>query len=426
MGQAWSGRILGPSVTVLGVTLKEARLFLVGDWAPGLKRVEVALGPNVVLTNLEGPVLPSEHTVVPAPKVGPSLFSPELPRGPGQFILSLANNHVMDYGAQGLNATMAALALEGIRACGAGKNATEARRPMVVEDRGVKVGVIACCEAQFGVARRTEAGVAEFGPWVYDTIRELHRAVDSVVVSIHIAVEDAPWPSPYARELCRSFISAGASVVHGHHAHVPQGYEQYREGLIFYGMGNFAVDSDKWRDYPNGLWSLAADLDFAARPVRWRPYTLEICTGGEPGTVTVGESSAKKSAGHKRYLEMCNRPFEDDALFDALWQEVALRVYLHHGARYMGFAAPDRRGRRASLKASLSSARDVLVGSAIIQPPSRQDLQMWYHLIACESHRQMLATALGVLSGEVDDLRSDETRQLADEMMPWSTRIGLP
>jgi hypothetical protein len=383
----------------------------------------VAFGPKVVLANLEGPILPCEHSAIPLPKIGPNLFSRGLPDGPGKFVLSLANNHVMDYGVQGLTATMSALAREGIEACGAGKDTVEARRPVVVEDRGVKVGIVACCEAQFGVARRIQAGVAEFGPWVYHAIRGLRRTVDSVIVSIHAAVEDAPWPSPYVRELCHSFINAGAAVVHGHHAHVPQGYEKYREGVIFYGMGNFAVDPDGWRDYPNGLWSLAADLDFTERPVRWRPITLEIRSGSESGNIVVEESSGQEQVGHKRHLEMCNRPFNDDAFFDAIWQEVALRVYFHHGARYMGFAPPKRRLRRASLRASLSMAGDALVGSPVPQPPSRQDMLMWYHLIACESHRQMLATALGVLSGEIDDLRTGETRQLADEMMPWSRGI---
>ena len=54
-----------------------------------------------------------------------------------------------------------------------------------------------------------------------------------VIVSVHAAIEDSPWPSPYIRELYHSFIDAGATVVHGHHLHVPQGYETYDEGVIF-------------------------------------------------------------------------------------------------------------------------------------------------------------------------------------------------
>ncbi len=89
----------------------------------------------------------------------------------------------------------------GMRYCGAGNNITDARYPLIIEDNGVHIGIIACCEAQFGVARRTQAGTAEFGPWVYQAIRDLRASFEVVIVSFHAANEDFPWPSPYYREL---------------------------------------------------------------------------------------------------------------------------------------------------------------------------------------------------------------------------------
>ncbi len=260
-------------------------MILTGDWAPGNKIVKTSLVlSRGVLANLEGPILPRDHSFVTVPKAGPSLFSCDLPNETGQFFFALANNHLMDYGIPGLEATLKLLDKKGFRACGAGKDVYDARRPIIAQDNGVKVGIIACCEAQFGVAiypcirkgtsdnfisvekasrrcsfiyasvyRCNSAGVAEFGPWIYRAIRNLRETVDAVIVSVHAAVEDSPWPSPYIRALYRSFVDAGASVVHGHHSHVPQGYEAYGDGVIFYGMGNFAVDPDKWRDYPNGM-----------------------------------------------------------------------------------------------------------------------------------------------------------------------------
>lgn len=382
-------------------------------------------GRGLILANLEGPLLlAASHDPAPRAKAGPSLCSRSLPVGRG-LAFSLANNHIMDYGVGGLTSTIERLRAEGISACGAGHDVEQARQPMIVEDGGARIGVVACCEAQFGVARRKQAGVAEFGPWVYDVIRGLRRTVDAVIVSTHFAVEDAPWPSPYVRELYRSLVDAGATFVHGHHAHVPQGYERYHEGVIFYGMGNFAVDPDRWRSYPSGLWSLAAECSLKERSIKWRPLTLEIRTGSEPDTIVVEGSSVDEQADHARHLEKCNLPLKDDTLLDALWQEVALRVYHHHGARCMRFNVPGQLGRRASVRASLSMARGALIGSPTPQAPSRQQLLVWYHMIACESHSRMLATALGVLSGEIDDLRTHETGQLADEMMPWS-RVATP
>lgn len=405
-------------------------MILLGDWSIRTHPVTVTfnLAQVLYLANLEGPVLSGEHNnLVPSLKAGPSLFSSELPNGIGQFVFALANNHIMDYGLPGLELTLALLDKQGFKACGAGKDIHDARKAIIVLDNGVRVGIIACCEAQFGVARRNSAGVAEFGPWVYRAIRDLRETLDGVVVSVHAGVEDSPWPSPHIRELYHSFIDAGATVVHGHHAHVPQGFEEYGAGVIFYGMGNFAIDPDKWRDYPNGMWSLAAEIDFRSQPVGWRPLTLEI--RHQPGcdTIVIGESNDEEHEVHRLYLEICNRPFGNPELFEALWQEVALRAYYHYGAKYMGFSAPSRPRRGAQIREILSILKGALLSkktSASFRP-SQWDSMLWHVMIACESHRQMLATALGVLAGEIRDRRTEETRALADAMMPWS-REAVP
>ena len=401
-------------------------MLLIGDWAPGKKQVRLSHDFTIVLCNLEGPILPRVNSFVALPKAGPSLFSSELPNEADQFIFALANNHIMDYGLPGLEATLKLFDQRGFRACGAGKSVHVARQSIVVDDKGVQVGIIACCEAQFGVAGRNSAGVAEFGPWTYRAISHLRKTVDALIVSVHAAVEDSPWPSPYIRELYHSFIDAGATVVHGHHAHVPQGYEAYGDGVIFYGMGNFAVDPDKWLDSPNGMWSLAAEIDLSSIPVRWHPLTLEIRHESGSDTIVIEESNGEEQNSHSQYLQICNRPFDNPALFDALWQEVALRTYYHHGAGYMRFSATPQSGRCAQARKSLSMLKGALLSSNVPSSCPRQyDYMLWYHMIACESHREMLATALGVLAGEIKDLRTEETRRLADEMMSWSRGVIL-
>ena len=398
-------------------------MVLLGDWALGSKRCQLKIGDHVCLANLEGPILPSGHTCLPIPKAGPALCSCEFPDCT-RFVFALANNHLMDFGVRGLEETLKALNARGIQSCGAGKDIGEARQPIVVRDRGVDVGIISCCEAQFGVSRRDTAGVAEFGPWVYRVIRQLRTKVDTVIVSVHAAIEDSPWPSPYIRELYHSFIDAGATVVHGHHSHVPQGYETYDEGVIFYGMGNFAVDPDKWRDAPNGLWSLGAEIDFAAKPLRWRPLTFVIRQRTDLDTVTIEESTPEEHTTMVRYLELCNRPFSNPDLLEALWQEVALRSYDHYGAAYMGFHVPFLMRLRACVRKYLLTIKNMVSSGANPIDPVRSDYLLWYHMVACESHRQMLATALGVLCGEIRDLRTDESCLLADEMLPWSWSCG--
>jgi len=399
-------------------------MLLIGDWAPGSKQVRLKCDATTVLCNLEGPVLPRAHSFIAQPKAGPSLYSFELPDASAKFVFALANNHIMDYGLPGFESTLERLDQRGFGACGAGKDVYVARQPMVLIDNGVRVGVIACCEAQFGVARGNAAGVAEFGPWVYRAIRDLRATVDAVIVSVHAAVEDSPWPSPYIMELYRSFIYEGATVVHGHHAHVPQGYEAYGDGLIFYGMGNLSVDPDKWLDYPNGLWSLAAEIDFSTKPVGWRLLTFEIRHEPGSGTIVIEESNAAEQANNKVYLTICNQPLGDPKLLEALWQEVALRAYYQHGARQMRFSAIPRIGRLAKVRAGLSLLKNALINNIDSSfHPGKYDYLLWYHIFSCESHRQVFTTALGLLSGEIEDLRTQVTRELVDKMIPRSCGV---
>ncbi len=167
---------------------------------------------------------------------------------------------------------------------------------------------------------------------------------------------------------------------------------------------------------------MAAEIDLSLKPLRWRPFTLEIRHQSGSDTILIEESLAAEQAIHRKYLEICNRPFADDALFEALWSEVALRAYYHYGAEYIGFTP----GRHYSLlKKGLSKIKNVLFNKSTLSNCNQYNLMLRYNMIACESHRQMLATALGVLAGEIKDLRTDETRRLADEMMPWSREVGL-
>lgn len=400
-------------------------MIIVGDWSPQIYAVDLNLPENLYLANLENPILPQWHTYETQSKAGPNLSSHALPKLGSQFIFSLANNHTMDYGLSGLEESLVSLKKRNMRACGAGKDIFEARQPLIIEDNGVGIGIISACEAQFGVARHNQPGVAEFGTWIYKAINKLRETVDNVVVSIHAGIEESPWPSPYFRDLYRSYIDAGATVVHGHHAHIPQSFEAYADGLIFYGMGNFAVNPDNWCNYPNGMWSLGAEINFNIRPLTWKLHTFEIRPQGDSKNILIQQSTLEEHKRHLDYIEICNFPFQDSQLFYALWQEVALRVYYHHAASYMGFLKSPNSQKTRSIRSYLSKIKHSIFkkNSSIQSYPSQWNHLLWYHMFACESHRQGLATALGVLSGEIHDLRTEEIRKIADKMMPWSVGI---
>ncbi|MCP4535635.1 MAG: CapA family protein [Chloroflexi bacterium] len=392
-------------------------MILVGDWAPGQKHGELDLGPGVILANLEGPILPANHSLKPQPKSGPSLFSTNL-AAPGQAVVwALANNHTMDYGLPGLETTLDLVRSTGQLAVGAGQTMALAQQPALVEDNGVPVGIISCCEAQFGTANYQQGGVAEFGPWIHQAIEQLKPKVKAIIVSVHAAVENSSWPSPRLQALYRSWILAGADVVHGHHAHIPQGLEEYQGGLIAYGLGNLLVPPQVWHTMPNTLWSLGIEVSLDSKPIKWRAFILEI-------KETEGKIYAEKILPHQankydEYIEHCNRPLKDPVLLEGLWQQVSLQAYFHHHAAYLNFADGwNKWGKKRFLGLFVKNALSKVVRLFGIQTPelAKRNYLLWYNLFACQSHYDSLRTALGVLCGEVKDLRTDEIRHLVQEM----------
>src|SRR5918999_2313188 len=166
----------------------------------------------------------------------------------------LANNHVLDFGRQGLVETLDALAAAGLRAVGAGRDITAARRPAVVTAGAGRVLVFSLGAASSGIpaswaATPTVAGV-DFLPAlsvaaaddVVDRVQRHKREGDIVVVSIH-------WGSNWGYGISRSqvqfahrLIDGGVDVVHGHSSHHSRPIEVYRDKLVLYGCGDFLND----------------------------------------------------------------------------------------------------------------------------------------------------------------------------------------
>lgn len=394
-------------------------LFL-GDWAPGSLACNVRVRSACALVNLEGPILRAGHEITPVPKAGPRLYSTSLPDLRGRLVTTLANNHTMDFGVPGLDATLQVCAAGGVAMVGAGSNLAVARQPVYFTDGDVRLAVIGCCEAQFGSAERDRAGVAVLGPWVTRCIRRCAAQTDVVVVSVHAAAEMSPWPSPTMQDLYRSWVEAGASVVHGHHAHVPQGIEEYEQGLILYGLGNFAIDPELWSEYPDARWSLAVEVDLCRSPPA---YKVDALTCRLDDDQIVVEPLDVQEFG--AYLAQCNRPLTDRALLEGLWQETSVRAYREYYREWLGFpdaVVQSQQHPRGLLRRMMAQLRP----SAEPSRATRGQMQLWYHLFACQSHCDQIATALGVLSHSLPDRRNQETTALVDALMPWTRDYADP
>jgi poly-gamma-glutamate synthesis protein (capsule biosynthesis protein) len=169
----------------------------------------------------------------------------------GIDVVSLANNHSLDFGPVALLDSIAHLQRNGVKSVGAGASAAVVRQPAIVAANGLRVAFLAYVDVPSdGSFSRAawEAGEATPGVAWLDPgnlaadIREAHRAADIVVVLLHFGREFADHPTADQRAQARAAIDAGASLVLGSHSHVLQEVEAYGGGLIAYSLGNFVFD----------------------------------------------------------------------------------------------------------------------------------------------------------------------------------------
>jgi poly-gamma-glutamate capsule biosynthesis protein CapA/YwtB (metallophosphatase superfamily) len=160
---------------------------------------------------------------------------------------NVANNHGMDYGATGLQDTLAASKAYDFPLIGAGQNATQAFAGYRKTVRGVRVAVISATDVlDSGLQAAWTAGPhkpglasAKDGDLLAERIAAVSEQADVVVAFLHWGVELNVCPTPRQRSLAQELIDAGADVVVGSHAHVLQPLTKVGAVPVDYGMGNF-------------------------------------------------------------------------------------------------------------------------------------------------------------------------------------------
>jgi poly-gamma-glutamate synthesis protein (capsule biosynthesis protein) len=206
------------------------------------------------IANLECPLTLSNDAIT---KSGPHLrahpAAASMIRAGGFDVVGLANNHIRDYGSRGIEDTIAACESVGLRTLGAGKNLAEARLPLVMTVEGLRVGILAVAENEFGSAGNGRAGGNPYHPLTTPRdITDLREIADAVIVLFHGGTEGYRLPSPRMTQTCRSMVDAGATAVVCCHTHVPSGIEIYRGAPIAYGTGNFLFDPPAGNGLPDG------------------------------------------------------------------------------------------------------------------------------------------------------------------------------
>ncbi|KKQ86536.1 MAG: Capsule biosynthesis protein CapA [Berkelbacteria bacterium GW2011_GWA2_38_9] len=168
----------------------------------------------------------------------------------GFDILSLANNHAFDWGIEALTDTTHRLRTQKINVVGAGQNFQEAYQPTILNIKGQKIAFLAATDIppENAEATLTKAGIAWMKPEIISQeIQKLKSKVDLIIVSMHSGKEYQNRSNTSQQKFARLMIDAGANLVIGHHPHVIQEYEKYKNGHVFYSLGNFVFDQN-WSD----------------------------------------------------------------------------------------------------------------------------------------------------------------------------------
>ena len=233
-----------------------AELFDKGEYKTVLDSVKkVISNVDYSIVNFECPVTKGGEK--PIEKCGPNLQCSEkgmeAVKWAGFDCVTLANNHFLDYGKEGVEHTLEVCEKYGVDTVGGGMNLHEASKILykVIEDK--TLAIINCCEHEFSIATEEMAGSNPLNPiQQYYDIKEARMKADYVLVIVHGGHEHYQLPSPRMQETYRFFVDAGADAVVNHHQHCYSGYEIYKGKPIFYGLGNFCFDQP---DKRNDIWN---------------------------------------------------------------------------------------------------------------------------------------------------------------------------
>ncbi|HEX7111572.1 MAG TPA: CapA family protein [Mizugakiibacter sp.] len=203
--------------------------------------------------NLECAITPRQARFAGAPKAFYFRADPvaaDALAAVGIDLVSLANNHALDAGPDGLRDTFANLAQRGIRWAGAGTDVASAIAPCIVECQGQRIGVLACCDHQPDFAATARQPGIHYLDLDRKRDREtliartaaLARAVDHAVVSLHWMANWVPAIPPARRRLAHALVDAGARLVWGHSPHHVLGAEWCGASVVLYSTGNLLDD----------------------------------------------------------------------------------------------------------------------------------------------------------------------------------------
>ena len=216
-----------------------------GNFSELFKNVPELKDADILFANLEGPISDSGNNVGSKysfrfkPAVLPVL------KETGFDVFSFANNHIGDWNIKAFNNTLTNLKNYNILVAGAGENKAVTENPVIIEKNGIRFGFIGFSDVgpNWMKAGNESSGILlASDPNYTSIINQAKGSCDFLIVSIHFGEEYKTTHNNRQESLAHSAIDAGADIIIGHHPHVGQDIEIYKEKPIIYSLGNFIFD----------------------------------------------------------------------------------------------------------------------------------------------------------------------------------------
>jgi len=339
------------------------------EFAPEISKILKQSDFSIV--NLETPLTTNKN---PIDKLGNNFMShpdnAKLIKDIGFDAVTLANNHILDQDEQGVWDTIKACKSAGLQTVGADKNLEEAKKPLIIEIKNKKIGLINLCEQEFNIATEKTAGANPFTAIdAYYQIKSLRPKVDHLIIVFHGGLEYHHIPLPGFIKNCKFMVDCGVDAVICHHTHYISGYEYYKGKPIFYGLGNFAFNYKKLTNEELHT-GILCNIEFSNREIKIKQKIIFYNRKNLKVSLLNGITESRMN----NFLKSYNDVIQNEVKLDDYWNEISIKEFMD-----------------LYLKIKYSNK---IVRKILSKIPMRRINENWIRRILnvtrCEAHREFL------------------------------------
>ena len=298
-----------------------------GDFSRLFENLDELKNADILFGNLEGDVSSKGNDIgnLYSFRMKPSILS--VLKDAGFNIVSFANNHVDDWGIDAFKDTLSNLDINGIKKVGAGMNYQEATTPVIIEKNGTKFGFIGFSDVgpNWVKAKEDSPGILlASDPNLPQIVSGAKAQCDVLIVSFHWGTEYKDIHNERQQTLAHEAIDNGADMVIGHHPHVIEDIEVYKDKPIIYSLGNFIFDQPFSNDTMEGMLFETTFLgsmleDTQQRLIKLNKYfqPVGICDISERSTKDLPQKTTQLAKKVEKVA--CPTPtkdYEDESMFN--------------------------------------------------------------------------------------------------------------